>query len=180
MKVIILHGFGETPGSFWYPYIRKALESKGYKVDIPLLPNTNDPKLDEQLYFYIKNLKFDENTIIITHSSGTPLALAILEKIPKKIKKLISVAGYSSPLKVGAGDTKNIKDSWDFEKIKKHCEEFIFINADNDPWGADENQGKAMSIKLGGKLIINHEGHMGSDKYNQPYKQFPFLLTLID
>jgi hypothetical protein len=32
---------------------------------------------------------------------------------------------------------------------------------------------------LGGTLIINNEGHMGSDSFHQPYKAFPFLLKLI-
>ena len=182
MKIIVLHGWGENPASFWYPYLRRELEKKGWKVEIPQLPNTNDPKLSEQLDFCLSNLKFDDQTILITHSSGTPLALAILEKIPGKISKFISVAGYSSPLKAKVDnlDTKNIKDFWDWKEIKKHCDQFIFINADNDPWGANDEQGREMAEKLGGKLIVNHDGHMGSVSFNQPYKEFPLLLTLID
>lgn len=90
------------------------------------------------------------------------------------------VAGYATKVKVLAAGTVNLKDHFDFETIRKHSQEFIFINADNDPWGCDESQGNLMHDALGGTLIINHEGHMGSDTYKQPYKQFPFLLTLID
>src|SRR3990167_4408055 len=50
-NVVIFYGYSETPQSFWYPYVKKTLENKGYKVVIPKLPNTNDPKLDEQLEF---------------------------------------------------------------------------------------------------------------------------------
>jgi hypothetical protein len=33
---------------------------------------------------------------------------------------------------------------------------------------------------LGGTLIVRHgEGHMGSDSFNQPYKEFPLLEKLI-
>lgn len=33
---------------------------------------------------------------------------------------------------------------------------------------------------LGGMQIIKHgEGHMGSDKFKQPYKEFPLLIKLI-
>lgn len=178
-KVIIFYGYGETPESFWYPYTRKALEDKGYNVLIPELPNTNNPMLDEQLEFSLKNLSLDQETIVVGHSSGCPLILALLEKIDITIDKAILVAGYTQPLKVGAKDTKNIKEKFDWETIRKHCREFIFINAENDPWGANDKQGKIMHEKLGGNLIINREGHMGSDSYNQPYKEFPFLVKLI-
>jgi hypothetical protein len=45
--------------------------------------------------------------------------------------------------------------------------------------GCDDKQGKIMREKLGGELIVLHEGHMGSTTYNQPYKEFPLLLDLI-
>jgi uncharacterized protein len=179
-KIIIIHGYGETPDSYWYPYLKKELEQKGYKVTIPLLPNTNEPKLNKQTEFALSNLEFNKDTIVIGHSSGCPVILAALEKTPAVISKAILVSGYTTKLKVLAEGTVNLKDSWDFETIKKHCKEFIFINADNDPWGCDETQGELMHKELGGTLIINHEGHMGSDTYKQPYKEFPFLLTLID
>jgi len=179
-NVIVVHGYGETPESYWYPWLKKELEQKGYSVTIPLLPNTNEPTLKEQTDFVLKNFEFNEDTILIGHSSGCPVILAVLEKIPTVVSKVILVAGYTTKLTTLAEGTKNIKDSWDFKTIKKHCKEFIFINADNDPWGCNETQGELMHEELGGSLIINHEGHMGSDTYKQPYKQFPFLLTLID
>ncbi len=178
-QVIIFHGYGENPGYYWYPYLKKELGKRGYDVKIPALPNTNDPKLDEQLEFALNNLTFIKGTILIGHSSGCPLILAIFEKINAKIKQAILVAGYTTALKVDPENTKNIKKSFDWERIKEHCEEFIFINADNDPWGADDKQGKIMQKNLGGKLIVNHEGHMGSDLYKQPYKKFPLILELI-
>ncbi len=97
-----------------------------------------------------------------------------------EIKLSILVAGYSQPLLGNKGNTYNIKDYYNWEKIKSTCKEFIFINGVNDPWGANDIQGRFMFDNLGGKLIINNEGHMGSDFYNQPYKKFPFLLKLID
>jgi predicted alpha/beta hydrolase family esterase len=179
-NVIVIHGYGETPESYWYPYLKKELEQKGYKVSIPLLPNTNQPTLKEQADFVLNNFEFDKDTILIGHSSGCPVILAVLEKNPVVINKAILVSGYITKLTTLSEGTKNLKDSWDFETIKKHSGEFIFISSDNDPWGCDESQGELMHKELGGSLIINHEGHMGSDTYKQPYKEFPFLLTLVD
>ena len=57
----------------------------------------------------------------------------------------------------------------------------ILINSDNDPWGCDDKAGKFIFDNLGGTLIIRHgEGHMGSNTFNQPYREFPLLLELIE
>lgn len=46
----------------------------------------------------------------------------------------------------------------------------------------DDNQGRQMldSLSKGTLIIKKGEGHMGSDRFNQPYREFPFLLNLID
>ena len=132
-QVIIFHGYGENPGYYWYPYLKKELGKRGYEVKIPALPNTDDPRLAEQLEFTLNNLTFTKDTILIGHSSGCPLILAILEKINTKMKQVILVAGYTTPLKVDPENTKNIKERFNWQEIKKHCSEFIFINSDNDP-----------------------------------------------
>lgn len=176
-NVIILHGAGETPNSFWIPYIKARLEEKGYKVSIPQLPDTDNPNIERWLPVALEE-KYNEDTVIIGHSAGCPLILSVLETINLKIKKAILVAGYSTPLPEGAN--KILQESYNWEKIKEHIREIIFINSDNDPWGCDDNQGRRMFDNLGGTLIIRHgEGHMGSDKFKQPYKEFPFLLKLI-
>lgn len=71
-------------------------------------------------------------------------------------------------------------DSYDWQKIKVNSENFIFINSINDPWGCDDRHGRELLSRLGGMIIINHEGHMGSDAYHQPYKEFPLLVKLIE
>jgi len=178
-NVIILHGAGETPNSFWIPYAKKELEKKGYEVWIPQLPDTDNPVLDKWLPPVLNQGKFSEETIIISHSAGGPLALSVLENISVKIKKAILIAGYSAPLPEGANDI--LQNNYDWQKIKENVKDIIFINSDNDPWACDDKQGKKMLDNLGGTLIIRHgEGHMGSDKFNQPYREFPFLLRLID
>jgi len=178
-NAIILHGSGATPDSFWYPHVKKELEKKGYKVWLPQLPNPSKPNLKEQLSFILKNGKFSEETVIIGHSAGCPLILSILENIDVRIKKAILVAGFSTPL--GSDADGILQENYNWEKIRQNVEDIIFINSDNDPWGCDDKQGRRMFDKLGGTLIIRHgEGHMGSDTFNQPYKEFPFLMKLID
>lgn len=173
-QVIILHGTGCNPELYWYPYIKNNLEEKGYNVLVPSLPNTDEANLNEWLPFVLENVNINEDTILIGHSSGSPLILSVLENINLKIKQAILVAGFLDT------DSNILQKSYNWDKIRSNVDDIIFINSDNDPWGCDDKQGRKMFDKLGGTLIIRHgEGHMGSTSYNQPYKEFPFLLSLI-
>lgn len=180
-NAILLHGTGDSPGSFWLPYVRKELERKGYSVWAPQLPEADNPRLALQLPFVLKNGDFNAETVIIAHSAGCPLTLAVLEKISVRIRQAILVAGFVQPIGPLAFLKDILKTHYDWQKIRENVEDFIAIHSDNDPWGCDEAQGKILLDNIGGTLIIRHgEGHMGSNVYQQPYKEFPFLLKLID
>jgi len=178
-NVIILQGAGETQSSFRLPYVKKELEKRGYEVWLPQLPGIENPQLEKILPFVLEGGKFTNETVIIAHSAGCPLTLSVLEKIDVKVKQAILVAGYSRPLPEGANSILQEKYGW--KKIRNHVKDIIFINSDNDPWGCDDKQGREMFDKLGGTLIIKHgEGHMGSDSFNQPYKEFPLIVALVE
>ncbi len=89
-------------------------------------------------------------------------------------------SGYSKALRATSEIEKNTEDfSW--KDIKGKGKELIFINSDNDPWTCDDTQGRIMLDHLDGiQIILKGEGHMGSTFYNQPYKEFPLLVRLID
>jgi len=178
-NVIILHGTGDKPNDFWFPYLKNNLENRGYSVWLPQLPNAEKPSLEEWLPFVFNNGKFSKDTILIGHSAGAQLILSLLEKYPIKIKQVILVSGYSKALRETA-NSKNGIENFKWEKIKGKYKQIIFINSDNDPWGCNDQQGKIMLDNLGGVLIIpKGEGHMGSTTNKQPYKKFPLLIKLI-
>lgn len=180
-NVILLHGTGESAESFWYPYVRENLQSKGYEVWIPDLPEKNTPTLSIQLPFVLQNGLFTEKTVLIGHSAGAPLVLSVLENLKVRIKQAVLVAGFVTQLKGGKGGPNLIlQPEYLWEKIKENVGDIIFINSDNDPWGCDEKQGKIMLENIGGTLIVPHgEGHMGSHSFNQPYREFPLLIKLL-
>ncbi len=189
-NAILLHGSSCTPDSYWLPSIKRFLEKKGYAVWVPQLPNPEAPDVKIQLPHILKNAAFSNETIIIGHSSGCPLILSVLESINVKISKAILVAGYARKLGKMKGQKLKkleqdaepiLQEKYNWGKIKQNVREIIFINSDNDPWGCDDKEGFYMFKNLGGTLIIRHgEGHMGSDKFNQPYKEFPLLEKLLD
>lgn len=177
-NAIILHGTGDGPDKYWFPWLKKELEARGYEVWLPALPNAEFPNLKDWLPFILENGKFNDETILIGHSAGAQIILSVLENIQARVKKTILVSGYAKAIRK---DAEAEKDSgiFNWEAIKDKSEEFIFINSDNDPWTCDDKQGKIMQDHLGGRLIIRHDGHMGSTTYHQPYKEFPLLLELI-
>lgn len=180
-NVVILHGTSETPNHFWYPWLKNELEKKGYSISIPPLPDADHPDLKNWLPVALKE-NYNEETVLIGHSAGGPLQLSILETIDIKIKQAILVAGYAR----SKGDNKEkeliLQEKYNWEKIATHVDDIILLNSDNDPWGCNDIEGRYMLDQLGrGKLIVmKNEGHMGSEMYNQPYKEFPSLLKLID
>jgi predicted alpha/beta hydrolase family esterase len=115
--------------------------------------------------------------VLIGHSAGSQVILSVLEHIPVTVKQAILVSGYAKLLRQEADSANDKEPDWD--AIRPHAKEFIFINSDNDPWGCDDVQGKIMADHLGGRLIVRHDGHMGSDTYHQPYREFPLLVELI-
>lgn len=179
-NAIIIHGTGSNPNSFWQPNIKKFLKEKGYDVWVPQLPNKNNPDLKLQLPFILKG-RFNSETILIGHSAGCPLLLSVLENIKVKIHKAILVAGYCRPTGKDKKQELILQKKYHWEKIKGNVSNLIFINSDNDPWGCNDKEGYYMFKKLGGTLIIREgEGHMGSEKFNQPYKTFPLLEKLLE
>lgn len=116
---------------------------------------------------------------MIGHSSGASLILALLEELETKVSKAVLVSGFL--LRGGVRPKKAVKgeDEYNWEKIRKNAGEIIFVNSTNDPWGCNDKQGRRMFDHLGGLLIVNNDGHMGSEYYKQPYREFPLLLRLI-
>ncbi len=177
-NAIIFHGTGDKNTDFWFPYLKEKLEGKGFEVWLPQLPNSEIPNLKDWLTFILENGKFCEETVLIGHSAGAQLILSILEKIKTPIKQAIMVSAYAKALRTTPDAEKNTED-FNWNEIKGKCKELIFVNSDNDPWTCDDTQGRIMFDNLGGIQIILHEGHMGSNHYNQPYKEFPLLDKLI-
>lgn len=155
-KALILHAWHNNPGDCWYPWLKKELEKKGYKVYVPELPtmNTDLPDMKKQMEAVKKFI--DENTIIIGHSLGSVLALRLAEKI--KYGKMLLFAGWDFD-----DLTKEHQLFWpnkiDHGKIKKNVKEICCFSSDNDPY-MTASQAEEMSKRLGGKFILIKEvGH---------------------
>jgi predicted alpha/beta hydrolase family esterase len=177
-KAIIFHGTECKPTDFWYPWLGGQLRARSYEVEIPSYPDINHEPIKTFLPKVLANHQFDDQTVIVGHSSGGPLLLSILEKVESVLPQAILVAGYSHQLP-GEESDPVLQDKYDWARIKAHVKDIIFINSDDDPWGCDVEQGRHMFDQLGGTQVVRHDGHFGSSHWNQPYAQFPLLDRLI-
>ena len=153
-KYLLLHGRHGSSHEDFFPWLKKELESLGHQVYAPDLPDTENPKVEEQADFVIKNFKIDSNTIIVGHSLGGAVALNILEKTNKKVVKVLFVDSLICPKftdKRRPDIEKNFHWKFDFEKIKKLSEEFVDL-ADQDfpiiPKEQFEDKNKLLNTRL--------------------------------
>ena len=63
-KIILIHGKDATPADKRYPQFAQQMKSIGIPTFIPILPNSQEPRLVERLE-EIDKLQPDENTILI-------------------------------------------------------------------------------------------------------------------
>ena len=122
-KFVILHGFEGSAKTNFIPWLKAELEKRGHEVQAPELPNSMHPKESEQVDFVLKNVKLDENTVVIAHSLGSVVAMKTLAKLNKPISGLVIVAAAVDPKFDKHYDSRPFaKDySWDydFDAIKR-------------------------------------------------------------
>jgi uncharacterized protein len=175
-NAILFHGTGANPDVVWLPWLRERLTSRGYAVEVPHYPGLNVEPIDTFLPKVLANHSFDSETVLVGHSGGAALLLAVLEHIDVTVKQAILVAGYSTL--PNTSDEPVLQASYDWEAIKAHGGDLYFINSRNDPYGCDDTQGRVLLNHLGGTQLIRDDAHFGD--YNQPYDTFPLLDKLID
>ena len=188
-RVFIIHGWEFKPKHNWYPWLKKELENRGFKVVIPEMPNTEEPKIEAWVQYLNKVVgEPDEQTYFVGHSIGCQAILRYLEKVDKKIGGVVCVGGWfeligikeetkvaegSSPdtsLKVSRGEeVLKVVRPWletpiDFEKVKNTTDKFIAILSDDDYYVSFEKHQKSFKENLGAEIIIEHKkGHFVKD-----------------
>ena len=174
-RAIIFHGTGGNPDVAWYPWLAGRLTARGYSVEVPHHPGINTEPIATFLPKILKEHDFDEQTVLVGHSGGAALLLAILQHIDVTVTQAVLVAGYCT--RPNTEDEPVLQQEYDWAAIRSHVRDIYFINSRTDPYGCGEHQGRAMFERLGGTQIVRDDGHFGD--YDQPYERFELLDRLI-
>ena len=141
---VILHGYTGRNDKNFIPWLKHELEQRGAKVQVPQLPNTDNPTEVEQVQYVLDHVQFDENTVLIGHSLGGLVAMRVLEKLPHKIHHLMLVAPAvlrqfyqgSDDIDTKTGERKRFIDhfsyDFDFDKISSQAVHKTILQDNND------------------------------------------------
>jgi hypothetical protein len=171
-RVFIVHGWDGYPEEGWFPWLKKELEQKGFAVEVPAMPNPDEPEIDAWVQHLSKLIKkSDENTFFVGHSVGCQTILRYLETLPpnQKIGGVVCIAGWFTLENLETEEEKTIAKPWletpiDFEKIKRHTNKFFAIFSDNDPFVPLTDK-EIFEKKLSAQTLIEHQkGHFSGDE----------------
>lgn len=179
-NALILHGTGADPSSNWFPWMKQKLQEKGYKVWVPDLPDSMNPNAAVNTKYILDNWRFDQDSIIIGHSSGAVLILYILQNLPNDtvINGAFLVSVFKDDL--GWPNLKNLfPEPLNWKKIKIHARQTILLHSENDPY-VPLDHAEFIAKKLNAELIVKKgQGHFNLEVGAQ-YAQFPTLLKIIE
>ncbi|MGC3992814.1 MAG: alpha/beta hydrolase [Propionicimonas sp.] len=174
-SAVIFHGTGGNPGVAWYPWLADRLAARGYAVQVPHYPGLNVEPVGTFLPKVLADVHVDEGTVLVGHSGGAALLLALLQHLDTTVARAVLVAGYCT--RPNASEEPVLQDEYDWDAIRAHARDLCFVNSVVDPYGCDATQGRAMFDRLGGTLVIRDDGHFGD--YDQPFPTFDLLDRLI-
>ena len=150
---------------------------------VPDLPHAEKPNIQRYNEFlFSQGWAFDADSIVVGHSSGAVAILGLLQVLPGgvKIREAILVGAFKDNSLGWESLSEFFQKPFDFEKIKSRAKKFVFIHSDDDPYCPLEGA-KELSEKLGGELIVlPGQKHFSIGTAGEKYKQFPFLLELIE
>ena len=186
-RVFFIHGWGGGSEEGWRPWLKERLEAKGFTVINLSMPDTDYPRMNEWVATLSDAVgEPDENCYFVGHSLGCITILRYLESLPpttmvrglpegKKVGGALLVAAFTQDL--GINEIKNffIKDiNW--EKIKKHCDNFTVLLSDNDHY-VPITYGDIFKEKLNAKILIKHDlGHFNG---NDVARELPPVLKAV-
>lgn len=167
-RVFIIHGWDGYPEEEWFPWLKRELESRGFEVQVPAMPETAAPKIEVWVPHLAKLVgEPDEQTYFIGHSIGCQTILRYLENLSvgKKIGGVVLVAGWFVLSDLETEEEKVIGKPWietpiDFTKIKSASDNFVLILSADDPVVPYEENKKLFEEKLNASIIVEHnKGH---------------------
>lgn len=180
-NALILHGTNSTSESNWFPWLSKELESRGYKVWVPELPNAKEPNIKRYNDFILSSdWEFNEESVLIGHSSGSVAIYGILSKLPDsvRVKQAILVGTFKDDL--GWPNLGGLfEEPFDYAKIKTKAQKFSLLHSDNDPHcplaGAEY-----LAKELGGELtVVPNAMHFSVGTGGEQFRQLPIILDLL-
>lgn len=183
-RVIIVHGWEGFPEEGWFPWLKRELESRGFRVEVPAMPVPEEPTIERWVPHLAQVVGTpDEDTYLIGHSMGGRAILHYLAQLPAdaKIGGVIGVAS-ACILRNLEPEEEPIFRPWqevslDYAAIRERAKKFVAIFSDNDPWIPLEANKAFWEQNFGAATLVLHErGHFSE---SDGIKELPEVLDAV-
>lgn len=171
IRAILIHGnCGSKPTDNWLPYLKRELEKMGIQVEAPQFPDADLARASYWLPFLKDELRPDEQTIIVGHSSGAIAAMRFAEH--NRILGSVLVGTYHTDLGIEKETLSGYFDTpWDWDAIRRNQQWIIQFAGLNDPWIPIE-EARFVRDKLHTEYHESIDGgHFGGDYYKETFPE---------
>lgn len=175
---IILHGSAGSCEGNWFPWLKKKILDKNFKVDVPQMPIG----IGNQNYFNwereFNKLLINENTTIIAHSIAPIFVCKYLITNKIKVKKLIFVCGFNNYLGINEEYDAVNKPMFidNYKDVTNYCNDIVCYYSDNDPYLPFEVEKQFADDISNKQFVIFGGGHINSES---GYTSFEKILEEI-
>ncbi len=175
-KLLILHGWLDTPDDHWFPYLKRVCQAKGYEVHVPLLKDHAKPTLSDWFGSVLDDFTLDSETSIVGHSLGAVFAMKLVENSNVKIDQLVLVSGWDA-WDLTPEQATFFETLIDHEKIIKNCRKITVVHSTNDPYFTIYHAAE-MAKRFNANFIkIENGGHL---RKQDGFEEFPQLAALFN
>ncbi|MFH0770446.1 MAG: alpha/beta fold hydrolase [Candidatus Peregrinibacteria bacterium] len=175
----IFHGLLGSPEENWFPWMKKKLEGRGFRIIVPPFPCPDRPKLSSWMQYFKQYHPFiHEQTILIGHSLGATFTLRLLMALKKSVRATFLVAPVWHA-KHNAWDPlmrSFTAAPYDWKRIRNNAGVLSVLYSDNDPYVSPEKSSLLASHLGVEPVLIEGVGH-----FNEAagYRTFLMLLEWI-
>ena len=175
-KVILIHGNGgSTINDNWFPWVKNELEILGLEVIAQTFPDNQLAKEEVWLNFLKNDLKADENTIIIGHSSGAVAAMRFAEK-NKTFGSILIGASYTDLGEELEKESGYFDSPWKWDRIRNNQNWIIQFASTDDPY-IPIKEARHIHEKLNTQYFeFTNRGHFSWDV---KAKEFPEIIEEV-
>lgn len=170
-RVFIIHGWGGNPHEAWLPWLKTELEKEGFVVEVPTMPQTNEPTIAVWVEYLAKTVgEPDNDTYFVGHSIGCQAIMRYLATLEDtKVGGCVFVAGWFKLENMEDATEEKIAEPWlttpiDFAKVRAATPNITVILSDNEPYGAVAENKELFEKALGATVHVEHnKGHFSED-----------------
>lgn len=186
-RVILIHRWGGTPETDWYPWLKREIEARKGECIIPAMPDSEHPQIEpwvSTLHSTVKRV--NEKTYFVGHSVGCQTILRYIEKLPKdaEVGGVLLVAPWTK-LKAQSYESESDKlvaKPWietpiDWKKIFAHDHNTTCVFSEDDPY-VSLDEVEFFRNKLNADIIL--DGNMGHFTIYDKVTELPMVLHVLE